>query len=135
MPTVTKLSGIGGAVKLGTTKVAGIENWKLSVKGNLVDITSFDSAGWEEYLATTKGWELSFEGVLAEGDTTGQDVVLDAMVDGTVLSITLDKAPSSSYTGDVLIESVEIDTSVKDKIKLSIKSKGTGPLTGFGTTV
>ncbi|MGL5718846.1 MAG: phage tail tube protein [Paraclostridium sp.] len=134
MPTITKLSGIGGAVKIATVKVAGIDNWKLSVKGNLVETTSFDSNGWEEYIATTKGWEASFEGVLTQGDTTGQEVLLKAMIDGTSVSISLDKSATNSYTGSVLIESVEVDTSVKDKIKLSIKAKGNGALTGFGVT-
>jgi hypothetical protein len=41
------VTGTGGAVKLGTNKIAEISNWSLDLGADDVEITSFDSDGWK----------------------------------------------------------------------------------------
>ena len=54
-------TGEKGAIKTGENSITKMENWKLSIKANEVDTTSFDSDGWEETEVTTKSWEVSME--------------------------------------------------------------------------
>lgn len=129
------VSGAKGDIKVGTTpsSVAHMEAWKLTIKQNLEDTTSFDDNGWESSAATTKGWEGSIEGKWdVKGDTTGQKVIQDAVISGEAIDLELftNKADTSAaYKGKAFVESIDVDTSVKGIVKLSVKFKGTGPLT------
>ena len=90
--------------------------------------------GWTETETTTKEWEVSLEGTFNKGDTTGQKALLTALAEGTnlPLSLYIDKSASKAdFSGNVKITSVDVETAVKDKIKLSIKAKGNGKLTGL----
>ena len=117
-------TGEKGAIKTGENSITKMENWKLSIKANEVDTTSFDSDGWEETEVTTKAWE----------DTTGQKAVMAALVSGENLPIKLyvDKtAEKEDFSGNIKITGLDIDTTVKDKLKISIKAKGNGKLNGL----
>ena len=127
-------TGEKGAIKTGENSITKMENWKLSIKANEVDTTSFDSDGWEETEVTTKSWEVSMEGTFNKTDTTGQKAVMAALVSGENLPIKLyvDKtAEKEDFSGNIKITGLDIDTTVKDKLKISIKAKGNGKLNGL----
>ena len=127
-------TGEKGAIKTGENSITKMENWKLSVKANEVDTTSFDSDGWEETEVTTKAWEVSMEGTFNKADTTGQKAIMAALVSGENLPIKLYTDKSSEkedFSGNIKITGADIDTSVKDKLKISIKAKGNGKLNGL----
>ena len=71
-------TGEKGAIKTGENSITKMESWKLNVKANEVDTTSFDSEGWTETETTTKEWEVSLEGTFNKGDNTGQKALLTA---------------------------------------------------------
>ena len=111
-----------------------MENWKLNIKANEVETTSFDDDGWESYEISTKGYEVSMEGIYNKEDKTGQQAIMTAMAGGASLPISLyiDKsAEKADFTGNIKITGIDVETAPKDKIKLSIKGKGTGKLTGL----
>jgi len=58
--------------------VAEIANFSLDLGADDIDITSFDSEGWKEFLAGLKEWSGSFEGNFVPGDTNGQKAILNA---------------------------------------------------------
>lgn len=127
-------TGEKGAIKTGENSITKMENWKLSIKANEVDTTSFDSDGWEETEVTTKSWEVSMEGTFNKADTTGQKAVMATLVSGENLPIKLyvDKtAEKEDFSGNIKITGLDIDTTVKDKLKISIKAKGNGKLNGL----
>lgn len=127
-------TGEKGTIKTGENSITKMENWKLSIKANEVDTTSFDSDGWEETEVTTKSWEVSMEGTFNKADATGQKAVMAALVSGENLPIKLyvDKtAEKEDFSGNIKITGIDIDTSVKDKLKISIKAKGNGKLNGL----
>ena len=127
-------TGEKGAIKTGENSITKMENWKLSIKANEVDTTSFDSDGWEETEVTTKSWEVSMEGTFNKADTTRQKAVMAALVSGENLPIKLyvDKtAEKEDFSGNIKITGLDIDTTVKDKLKISIKAKGNGKLNGL----
>ena len=44
------LTGEKGTIKTGENQITKIENWKLNIKANEVDVTTFDSEGWGKRL-------------------------------------------------------------------------------------
>ena len=74
------------------------------------------------------------EGTFNKADTTGQKAVMAALVSGENLPIKLyvDKtAEKEDFSGNIKITGLDIDTTVKDKLKISIKAKGNGKLNGL----
>ena len=122
------ITGTGGAVKLGTDKIAEISNWSLDLGADDVEITSFDSNGWKEYLAGLKEWSGSIEGNLKTGDTNGQKAILQAWLAGTALTFTFEVSSGVSFQGSAYVKP-SIEVPVDDKASFSCDITGTGALT------
>ena len=122
------LAGKGGAVKLSANKVAEISNWSLDLGADDIDITSFDSNGWKEYLAGLKEWSGSIEGNLKTGDTNGQKAILQAWLAGTPLTFTFEVSSGVTFQGSALVKP-SIEVPVDDKASFSCDITGTGALT------
>lgn len=134
-----KYTGEKAKIKIGDTStqadVLKMNAWKLGIKANLVDTTSFEDEGWETSEASTKAWDGSMEGIFKKDDTTGQVALMKAMVAGTNLPIELFtnvEDSAADFKGNIKVESADVDTSVKGEIKMSIKFKGNGKLTILG---
>jgi len=122
------LAGKGGAVKLSANKVAEISNWSLDLGADDIDITSFDSNGWKEYLAGLKEWSGSIEGNLKTDDTNGQKAILQAWLAGTPLTFTFEVSSGVTFQGSALVKP-SIEVPVDDKASFSCDITGTGALT------
>lgn len=122
------LAGKGGAVKLGANKIAEISNWSLDLGADDIEITSFDSNGWKEYLAGLKEWSGSIEGNLKTDDTNGQKAILNAWLNGTKLSFTFEVSSGVSFQGEAFVKP-SIEVPVDDKASFSCDITGTGALT------
>ena len=122
------VTGTGGAVKLGTNKIAEISNWSLDLGADDIEITSFDSEGWKEYLAGLKEWSGSIEGNFVADDINGQKAILNAWLNGTKLSFTFEVSAGVTFTGDAYVKP-SIEVPVDDKASFSCDIQGTGPLT------
>lgn len=121
------IAGVGGNVKLGAHTVAEISNWSLDLGADDIDVTSFDSNGWKEFLSGLKEWSGSFEGNYVQNDTNGQKAIIDAWVSGQYLSLTLEVSPTVSFTGNAFFKP-SIETPVGDKASFSCDFQGTGAL-------
>jgi predicted secreted protein len=122
------LAGKGGAVKLSANKVAEISNWSLDLGADDIDITSFDSNGWKEYLAGLKEWSGSIEGNLKTDDTNGQKAIFSAWLAGTPLTFTFEVSSGVTFKGEALVKP-SIEVPVDDKASFSCDITGTGALT------
>jgi predicted secreted protein len=122
------LSGFGGAVKLGTNKIAEVSNWSLDLGADDIDITSFDSNGWKEYLAGLKEWSGSIEGNFKPNDTNGQKAILQAWLAGNKLTFTFEVSTGVSFQGEAFVKP-SIEVPVDDKATFSCDIQGTGALT------
>ena len=122
------ITGTGGAVKLNTNKVAEISNWSLDLGADDVEITSFDSNGWKEYLAGLKEWSGSIEGNFVAGDTNGQKAILNAWLAGETLEFTFEVSSGVTFEGEALVKP-SIEVPVDDKASFSCDITGTGALT------
>jgi predicted secreted protein len=122
------IAGYGGGVYLDSTKVAEISNWSLDLGADDIEITSFDSEGWKEYLAGLKEWSGSIEGNLKTDDTTGQKAILNAWINGETLEFTFEVSSGVIFKGDALVKP-SIEVPVDDKASFSCDIQGTGALT------
>jgi predicted secreted protein len=122
------ITGTGGSVKLGASKVAELSNWSLDLGADDVDVTSFDSNGWKEFLAGLKEWSGSIEGNLKTDDTNGQKAILAAWVAGSELTFTFEVSTGVTFQGDALVKP-SIEVPVDDKASFSCDLQGTGALT------
>ena len=125
-------TGRYGQVKLDNVVVANLSNWKLSIKQSLIDVSHFGNDGWDEVVAGNCAFEGSFEGSYDKSDTNGQVAIQKAIVSGEDLEISfmMDKnEEADKYVGKVKVETIDIDTSPKEIIKISVKFKGNGALT------
>ena len=124
-------TGRYGQVKLDNVVVANLSNWKLSIKQSLIDVSHFGDDGWDEVVAGNCTFEGSFEGSYDKSDTNGQMAIQNAIVSGEDLEISfmMDKNDEADkYVGKVKVETIDIDTSPKEIIKISVKFKGNGAL-------
>jgi len=124
----TPVTGVGGAVKLGSNKVADIGNWSLDLGADHIDVTSFDSNGWKEFLAGLKEWSGSFEGNYVYDDTNGQKAIIAAWLAGQSLELALEVMPGVTFVGSAFF-TLSIETPVDDKAAFSCDFQGTGALT------
>jgi predicted secreted protein len=122
------VTGKSGAVKLGANKIAEISNWSLDLGADDIDITSFDSNGWKEYLAGLKEWSGSIEGNFKPNDTNGQKAILTAWLNGTALTFTFEVSSGVTFQGSALVKP-SIEVPVDDKATFSCAIQGTGALT------
>ncbi len=121
------VTGTGGAVKLSANKVAEISNWSLDLGADDIDITSFDSNGWKEYLAGLKEWSGSIEGNLKTDDTNGQKAIFNAWLTGTPLTFTFEVSSGVTFQGSAFVKP-SIEVPVDDKATFSCDIQGTGAL-------
>ena len=122
------IAGKGGSVSLGASKISEISNWSLDLGADDIEITSFDSNGWKEYLAGLKEWSGSIEGNFKPNDTSGQKAILSAWASGQALSFTFKVSDTVSFTGQALVKP-SIEVPVDDKASFSCDIQGTGELT------
>jgi predicted secreted protein len=122
------LAGKSGAVKLSANKIAEISNWSLDLGADDIDITSFDSQGWKEYLAGLKEWSGSIEGNFKPDDTTGQKAILNAWLSGEKLTFTFEVSSGVTFQGSAFVKP-SIEVPVDDKATFSCDIQGTGALT------
>ena len=125
-------TGRYGQVKLDDVVVANLSNWKLSIKQALIDVSHFGNDGWDEVVAGNCSFEGSFEGSYDKSDAKGQMAIQNAIVSGEDLEIDFvidENDTNDKYVGKVKIETIDIDTSPKEVVKISVKFKGNGELT------
>ena len=122
------VTGTGGGVSIGANKIAEIANWSLDLGADDIDITSFDSQGWKEYLAGLKEWSGSIEGNLKTDDTNGQKAILNAWINGETLEFTFEVSSGVSFQGEAFVKP-SIEVPVDDKASFSCDITGTGALT------
>jgi len=122
------VTGCGGAVKLSANKIAEISSWSLDLGADDVEITSFDSGCWKEYLAGLKEWSGSIEGNFDSTDANGQKAILNAWLNGTKLSFTFEVSSGVSFQGEAFVKP-SIEVPVDDKASFSCDITGTGALT------
>ncbi len=120
-------------------RIAEMANWSLDLGADNIDITSFDSDGWKEFLAGLKEWSGSAEGNFVENDgsvninetptdTYGHKQIINAWISGEAVEFTFVLSDSVQFVGEGFIN-LSLDVPVEDKASFSVDIQGSGKLT------
>lgn len=125
------IAGKNGKVIIGdsgSTKVVGIKSWSLELSLDTLETTALGD-DWKKYIAGLKEWSSSSEGDYEVTiDTTGQEALQTAFLNGTTVTVKLYVDSSNYYTGTAYISSLSIEDPVDDVVNISIEFTGNGVL-------
>lgn len=126
-----KLAGKSGYITYGGSRIADMRNIEITVDKNTEDVTTFDSQGWREFLATLREWNVSFDGLFNGKDAAQKAILLDILGDDndTGVEIVVTLASGITLTGDVIVTNSTIPVAVEGAIEVSYDAQGTGALT------
>lgn len=110
--------------------IVKITGFSLEVNKETIDITSFDAAGWKEFLVDLKDWSISYDAIVARtGTGTYETMLVDLIADDVFKAVTFaDSAASTTFSGNGHITSCPLTGSVGDKQTYSCTIQGTGAL-------
>lgn len=125
------IAGKNGKVVLGSSssgKVVGIKNWSLELSLDTLETTALGD-DWKKYISGLKEWTASSEGDYGvPTDTTGQQALQTAFLNGEVVTLKLYVDDKNYYTGEAFISSLSIEDPVDDVVSISIEFTGNGAL-------
>lgn len=132
-------------IKLKGMVVARCTNFTMSLGKNTIDITSFDTEGFEDFLADRKNWSISFGSMVTRDYGVGSAHGATGLGSGVFNNLfDLWLSPSGDYpvtvgigdlgqtgnyfTGGGILTEISIDGSVGDKMTLSGTIQGAGKI-------
>ncbi len=106
----------------------------LSVSMETRDITTKDSAGWQENLEGLKNWSLSGDGLVTysiSGEYETPDELFTILSNRTVVDVKFGSMTSGEidYSGKAFLVSYEQEAGVEENVTYSFSLTGTGTLT------
>lgn len=119
-------------ILIATVAIDNLSELSFEVNNKLIDVTTKDSAGWEEYLPGLKGATFSGSGIVDFADSNyTPDEIFTALVAGTALAIECSDAVTGSkeYTFSGIFNKYSVDGGTEDSIKFSFSGKVTGVVT------
>lgn len=123
--------GHKASVTLAGTTLGIVKRCTIRTEADKSDITGMagtGSAGWRSFAPTLRTWSVTIEGVLDSADAGlfGSNPNIRAGATGA-FSCTF--ATGKSYSGNVIIDSVEPEVSADDTVTYTIQCTGNGALT------
>ena len=132
-------------VKVGGMVIARCTDFSMSVDKQTIDITSFDSGSWDEFIGGNKNWTIDFSSMVTRDfgtachDNTGLGSgtfanLFDHLVDddsdfGATIGIGDSDGPTGSYwEGCGILSGLNFDGSVNAAITYSGSVQGSGEL-------
>ena len=106
----------------------------LSVSMETRDITTKDSAGWQENLEGLKNWSLSGDGLVTysiSGEYETPDELFTILSNRTAIDVKFGSMTSGEidYSGKAFLVSYEQEAGVEESVTYSFSLTGTGTLT------
>ena len=126
-------SGSDLLVYIGAEPIGHSRSCSFSMSQNLADATTKSNNGFMEYVPTTRGWELSCDGLGVWNENINQ--FFNAINDRTPLIIKFSPRNAVSgttyYSGTAYIESFDVSGEMEDGVTYSVSMKGSGILSGL----
>ena len=126
-------TGVEGVVKVSTNTVAEVVAFSLSVESELIDQVKLGDT-FRSYKAGTRQWSGEITCHWDETDTSGQQALQTAILNGS--SVTLNLYPEgatsadSYYTGTAFLKSLSVDISDNDSnVMAKYSFQGSGAMT------
>jgi len=110
---------------LAVDQVGGMFGWKLDIDSDMLEVTTFASSGWKEYIAALNGFSGSADAYWTNTDTAdfmsnGEEVILVLYTDDT--------ANKDRYEGYGVLKKDSIDVQTKAVVKDTLNFEGDGTL-------
>lgn len=119
--------GFNGNVKVGSSAVAEISEFSLSISRDTVETQSFGDT-WKEMTSTLASWSGSFRGRWDMTDTNGQVALQSALTGGTAVSLSLLTASGKTYSGTAFVTGINVGASVDGVVEGDFTFAGSGSL-------
>jgi predicted secreted protein len=122
-------------IKYAGEAIARLTGYSLEINKETVDITSFDSAGWKEFLVDLKEWNISFDGIVvrqsAADSKKDYEELLNELItnDSAVALVIEDSSTAVNISGNGFLTGLPLSGSLGDKQTMSGTIQGTGVLT------
>lgn len=123
-------NGINGVVVAANKTLVVAKSWRVSTEVDKDDITGMGGAGasrWRAYNPTLAGWSVEAQGLLdsTDGWHTGATPAVSV---GQTVSFIGTVATGKTYSGVVLIDSVELEGATDGHFEYTISGTGTGAI-------
>lgn len=103
----------------------------LTVEGDQIDVSNFDSSGTREFIQGLYQWSVSANGNFIDGDTA-QDAVFSNITANTSVDVRVRPVGETSgdveYTGPIMLSSWEVNTPMDGQASFSFEGQGNGAL-------
>jgi predicted secreted protein len=136
MPTAGAFNGRYLGVFYNNTLIAYGKSCSLSLKSNVMDVTSKDSLAWVNNLPTTKDWSVSCEGLVALDSSWNAAKLMDALTAGTKVVVKFSShAAGTRVTGDLFwwgsayVTSCDMNAGMDEPVSYTATFQGTSTLT------
>ena len=124
-------------VCIGTATIAEMSNWSIEISADAIINPVFGDEWTRSQGLATTAWTASIDGLLDITDTTGQDIMRDATINGTEIAnirfyVDADYYYTSSGTGvasaGCYVTSHTPNAAQGDAVKVSYSITGDGPI-------
>jgi hypothetical protein len=127
------LSGRNGLVKYKTKTLVSIDHWDCNVSNDMLDVTSFSSAGvqFRSFKPGLSGFSGSFSGHYDIADSSGQKVCQTAALAATTgtIKLYLSDSGGEALNGSVYFTNETATVDIADTEKVVFSFQGSGALT------
>ena len=109
-----------------------LQDFELNIKGDVLDATDHDSAGWKSYMTGMLDWDGTIKGCYIDGDTSQGDI-LAALLAQTICVGVFEpvlNAGSQTYSGNFTVTGWKHGGATNNGIQtVDVTIKCAGPLT------
>lgn len=123
------VAGKNAVIELGANTIQGLNDTKITVNGNTIDVTTFASGGWIEKIQGLKDCKISMSGFYLSDDTNGQTALQTALLNGSPVTLKSLLDGTTGWTGSFLVASFDDEAKVAGEVTRSINLESTGALT------
>jgi predicted secreted protein len=126
------IAGFNGAILVGGTKIAEVQDVTLTIDLKTIDATSHDSAGWMEKIAGNIEWKATAKALYVFGDAVRQ-TVRDALINKTTVTLVVqpkyNTVGQEKFTGTAWISKYTNALPNEAAAAVDVEFEGTGALT------
>lgn len=122
--------GANVTVSLEGDALAECRNLTLHFTQQTIDVTSRDNNAWEDFIVGRRGWTVDFEGMYIYSDVAYkclQNHYTD--LSPTAITVVITMPDAKTFTGEAILESMDLNAPYDDVASISGTLKGQGTLT------
>jgi predicted secreted protein len=141
MATTGPFNGRSLGVFFNNTLIAYAKSCSLSLKANMMDVTSKDSLLWAANLPTTKDWTITTEGLVALDSSWNAVKLMDTMTAGTKIVVKFSTHATGTrvsgdkfWWGSAYVTSCDMNAGMDEPASFSATFQGTSTLTSSTNT-